>query len=163
MLPNPGPMHLSLGGTSEVQYQPCGPWYSNGGHHQSVVVIGQTPHDSFIFTSTYTCSSFHASELHRHESSSQLTFVSSFLLFQNPPSMILGQISYLDCIAFLVFLTPQLLIQVGLIRTATWLLGALPSLSEFACRILCPSVHIHSRPSLCHPIPIRLRTILDTI
>ncbi|CAI6337632.1 unnamed protein product [Periconia digitata] len=42
--------------------------------------------------------------------------------------MILGQISYLDCIAFLVFLTPQLLFQVGLIRTATWLVGALPSI-----------------------------------
>lgn len=44
--------------------------------------------------------------------------------------MILGQISYLDCVAFLVFLAPQLLIHVGLIRTATWLLRELPSLSE---------------------------------
>ncbi|KAF9736980.1 hypothetical protein PMIN03_001467 [Paraphaeosphaeria minitans] len=43
--------------------------------------------------------------------------------------MILGQISYLDCIVFLIFLVPQLLIQVGLIRTATWVLGALPSLT----------------------------------
>ncbi|KAF1961856.1 alpha/beta-hydrolase [Byssothecium circinans] len=43
--------------------------------------------------------------------------------------MILGQISYLDCIVFLIFLAPQLLIHIGLIRTATWLLGALPSLT----------------------------------
>ncbi|KAK3214137.1 hypothetical protein GRF29_28g2174045 [Pseudopithomyces chartarum] len=42
--------------------------------------------------------------------------------------MILSQISYLDCLVFLICLTPQLLIHVGLIRTATWLLGALPSL-----------------------------------
>ncbi|KAF2426586.1 alpha/beta-hydrolase [Tothia fuscella] len=42
--------------------------------------------------------------------------------------MILGQISYLDCIVFLVFLTPQLLLHAGFFRTAFWLLGALPSL-----------------------------------
>ncbi|ORY11944.1 Alpha/Beta hydrolase protein [Clohesyomyces aquaticus] len=42
--------------------------------------------------------------------------------------MILGQISYLDCIVFLICLAPQLLIQVGIFRMATWLLGALPSL-----------------------------------
>jgi hypothetical protein len=45
--------------------------------------------------------------------------------------MILSQISYLDCVAFLVFLAPQLLIHVGIIRTASWLLGALPSLRKF--------------------------------
>jgi acetyl esterase/lipase len=44
--------------------------------------------------------------------------------------MILSQISYLDCIAFLIFLAPQLLIHIGLIKTTTWLLGALPSLSK---------------------------------
>ncbi|KAF2653209.1 alpha/beta-hydrolase [Lophiostoma macrostomum CBS 122681] len=42
--------------------------------------------------------------------------------------MILSQISYLDCVAFLVFLAPQLLIHVGIIRTVSWLSGALPSL-----------------------------------
>jgi len=42
--------------------------------------------------------------------------------------MILGQISYLDCITYLVFLAPQLIIHVGLIQTVTWLFGALPSL-----------------------------------
>jgi len=33
--------------------------------------------------------------------------------------MILGQISYLDCIAFLVFLTPQLLLQIHLFEIAS--------------------------------------------
>ncbi|KAF2875176.1 Alpha/Beta hydrolase protein [Massariosphaeria phaeospora] len=42
--------------------------------------------------------------------------------------MILSQISYLDCLVFLVLLAPQLLIHVGPIETATWLLQALPSL-----------------------------------
>ncbi|KAF2465789.1 alpha/beta-hydrolase [Lindgomyces ingoldianus] len=43
--------------------------------------------------------------------------------------MILGQISYLDCAVFFIFLAPQLLTHVGIWRTATWLLGALPSLT----------------------------------
>ncbi|KAF2736192.1 alpha/beta-hydrolase [Polyplosphaeria fusca] len=42
--------------------------------------------------------------------------------------MILSQISYLDCVAFLIFLVPQLLIQAGVFKVATWLLGVLPSL-----------------------------------
>lgn len=44
--------------------------------------------------------------------------------------MILSQISYLDCVAFLVFLAPQLLIQIGIIPLLTWLLPQLPSLGE---------------------------------
>ncbi|KAJ4986138.1 hypothetical protein SVAN01_08402 [Stagonosporopsis vannaccii] len=40
--------------------------------------------------------------------------------------MILNQISYLDCIAFLVFLAPQLLIQTGLVPVLKWLIPALP-------------------------------------
>ncbi|KAJ4358845.1 hypothetical protein N0V95_002698 [Ascochyta clinopodiicola] len=40
--------------------------------------------------------------------------------------MILNQISYLDCIAFLVFLAPQLLLQIGLLPLLKWLLPALP-------------------------------------
>jgi acetyl esterase/lipase len=40
--------------------------------------------------------------------------------------MILGQISYLDCLAFLVFLAPQLLIQIGLSPILKWLIPALP-------------------------------------
>ena len=44
--------------------------------------------------------------------------------------MILSQISYLDCVAFLVFLAPQLFIQIGVIPLLTWLLPQLPSLGE---------------------------------
>jgi len=44
--------------------------------------------------------------------------------------MILDQISYLDCLVFLLFLAPQLLIRVGLWRTARWLLPALPSICK---------------------------------
>ncbi|KAL5115381.1 hypothetical protein ACEQ8H_006757 [Pleosporales sp. CAS-2024a] len=40
--------------------------------------------------------------------------------------MILSHISYLDCIAFLVFLTPQLFFQIGLIPVLKWLVPALP-------------------------------------
>ncbi|KAF1927458.1 alpha/beta-hydrolase [Didymella exigua CBS 183.55] len=40
--------------------------------------------------------------------------------------MILSQISYLDCIAFLVFLVPQLLLQIGLFPVLKWLIAALP-------------------------------------
>lgn len=43
--------------------------------------------------------------------------------------MILSQISWLDCLVFLGFLTPQLILQAGFFRTAMWLLGALPFLS----------------------------------
>jgi acetyl esterase/lipase len=53
--------------------------------------------------------------------------------------MILGQISYLDCIAFLVFLAPQLLIQIGIIPLLTWLIPALPSLGKFDF-LLYPSI-----------------------
>jgi acetyl esterase/lipase len=44
--------------------------------------------------------------------------------------MILSQISYLDCVAFLVFLAPQLLIQIGIVPLLTWLIPALPSLGK---------------------------------
>ena len=59
--------------------------------------------------------------------------------------MILSQISYLDCIAFLVFLAPQLLIQSGLIPVLRWLVPALPHLgkssdlvSAFVLRLIAP-------------------------
>jgi len=42
--------------------------------------------------------------------------------------MILGQVSYLDCIVFLVFLAPQLLIHVGILGTVGCALKALPFL-----------------------------------
>ncbi|KAF9691516.1 hypothetical protein EKO04_010437 [Ascochyta lentis] len=40
--------------------------------------------------------------------------------------MILNQISYLDCVAFLIFLAPQLLIQIGLLPLLKWLIPAIP-------------------------------------
>jgi len=42
--------------------------------------------------------------------------------------MILSQISWLDCVAFLLLLVPQLLIHVGLFTTTWWVLGAAPFL-----------------------------------
>lgn len=42
--------------------------------------------------------------------------------------MILGQISWADCFAFLLFLAPQLIIHVGLLTTAICGIKALPFL-----------------------------------
>lgn len=44
--------------------------------------------------------------------------------------MILGQIAWVDCIAFLIFLAPQLIIQIGLFRTLLVGIKALPFLSK---------------------------------
>lgn len=44
------------------------------------------------------------------------------------PTMILGQVSYLDCLVFLLFLAPQLFIQVGFWNTLACVLRALPFL-----------------------------------
>ncbi|KAH6625790.1 Alpha/Beta hydrolase protein [Boeremia exigua] len=49
--------------------------------------------------------------------------------------MILGQISFLDCLAFVVFLAPQLLIQIGLFPVLTWLVPALPFIACQVCLI----------------------------
>jgi acetyl esterase/lipase len=49
--------------------------------------------------------------------------------------MILSQISYLDCVAFLIFLAPQLLIQIGIVPLLTWLIPALPSLGKLQCSL----------------------------
>lgn len=43
--------------------------------------------------------------------------------------MILGPVSLLDCVFFVLFLAPQLLIQAGLFRTAIIAVQALPFLS----------------------------------
>lgn len=43
--------------------------------------------------------------------------------------MILSQISYLDCAMFLIFLAPQLLLEVGIFDLAAWLLPAIPHLA----------------------------------
>ena len=45
--------------------------------------------------------------------------------------MILGQIAWVDCFAFLIFLAPQLIIQVGLLKTAATGIRALPFLRSF--------------------------------
>lgn len=45
--------------------------------------------------------------------------------------MILGQVSYLDCVVFLIFLAPQLLYHVGLFGTLSCAIRALPFLSMF--------------------------------
>ena len=45
--------------------------------------------------------------------------------------MILDQIAWSDCIIFLVFLAPQLIIHVGLMETAICGIKALPFLGTF--------------------------------
>lgn len=42
--------------------------------------------------------------------------------------MILGPVSYLDCLVFLIFLTPQLILDVGLFETIKVALSCLPFL-----------------------------------
>ncbi|RYP17522.1 hypothetical protein DL765_004486 [Monosporascus sp. GIB2] len=54
--------------------------------------------------------------------------------------MILGPVSYLDCIVFCIFLTPQLLIHVGLLKTVSIVLRCLPFLL-----IRLPYEFIHER------------------
>lgn len=44
--------------------------------------------------------------------------------------MILGQISYLDCLVFLIVLAPQLLLHVNIIELLICVLKALPFVSE---------------------------------
>jgi hypothetical protein len=47
--------------------------------------------------------------------------------------MILGPVSLLDCLVFCLFLAPQLIIQVGLIRTVVTVLRTLPFLRTLLC------------------------------
>lgn len=62
------------------------------------------------------------------------SLTSSFLSLLLPPlvsllhTMILSQIAWVDCFAFLIFLAPQLIIHVGLIKTAITGIKALPFL-----------------------------------
>lgn len=51
--------------------------------------------------------------------------------------MILGPISYLDCIVFCVFLAPQLLLELGLIETIQIILQVLPFLGTFSDTMGC--------------------------
>lgn len=65
--------------------------------------------------------------------------------------MILDQIAWVDCIAFLLFLAPQLLIQIGLFPTIFCALKALPFLRKAPNAYLTlPTLH----PYLDH-IPMR--------
>jgi hypothetical protein len=50
--------------------------------------------------------------------------------------MILGQVSWLDCFAFLIFLAPQLIIHVGFFPTLFCGLSALPFLRMLVLRQL---------------------------
>lgn len=81
--------------------------------------------------------------------------------------MILNQISYLDCIAFLIFLAPQLLIRVGLIETVSCVVTALP----FFCMILpihprvppeIESLGLTNISSIPTPLPIHKRAFPHT-
>jgi len=45
--------------------------------------------------------------------------------------MILGQVSWLDCIVFLLFLAPQLIFRVGFFQTLSCGLQALPFLRKY--------------------------------
>jgi hypothetical protein len=56
--------------------------------------------------------------------------------------MILGPISLIDCVVFMVFLVPQLLYQVGLVATVTTVLNVLPFLGTD------PSPSFRVRPNL---------------
>lgn len=51
--------------------------------------------------------------------------------------MILGQISWLDCLVFLLFLAPQLLFHVGFFATLICGLNALPFLRVYFSFGLC--------------------------
>lgn len=48
--------------------------------------------------------------------------------FESASAMILGSVSWLDCLVFLIFLTPQLILQVGFLRTLWCGIKALPFL-----------------------------------
>lgn len=53
--------------------------------------------------------------------------------------MILGPVSYIDCIVFCIFLAPQLIRHVGLIETIKCVLEALP----FFCTFPLPTTFLH--------------------
>ena len=61
--------------------------------------------------------------------------------------MILDQIAWVDCFAFLLFLAPQMLIHVGLFQTAICGIKALPFLRKQG-HILQHSKHTDQRHSL---------------
>lgn len=46
--------------------------------------------------------------------------------------MLLGPVSYLDCLVFILFLAPQLLLQAGLVHTLAVVIQVLPFLGMYA-------------------------------
>lgn len=64
--------------------------------------------------------------------------------------MILGQISYLDCLVFLIVLAPQLLLHVNIIELLTCVLKALPFVRKF-------------RPSTRHTSDLRVGSLPATV
>lgn len=58
--------------------------------------------------------------------------------------MILGPVSYLDCIIFCIFLAPQLIWNVGLLPTIKCMLEALPFVCTFFSTFLCLSYMYHN-------------------
>ena len=69
--------------------------------------------------------------------------------------MILGQISYLDCVAFLLFLIPQLLVNVNIFELIFVTVKCIPFLSEWSgpatCTKRCDS-KLMATQSLYYPI-----------
>ena len=53
--------------------------------------------------------------------------------------MILGQISYLDCIFFLIFLAPQLLLRVNIFELLACIIQALPFFGKTTLGITMPT------------------------
>ena len=73
--------------------------------------------------------------------------------------MMLGQISYLDCLVFLIFLAPQLLIQINVLELAVCIVQALPFLCKF-CEIFLLESAPAELTSLRVAIPIHSRALL---
>jgi len=77
--------------------------------------------------------------------------------------MILGPISWLDCFVFLLFLIPQLIIHVGLIKTALWLIGASPFLSKYAMPMLDELSQTNSLTQVVPAIQLPYRFICERL
>lgn len=54
--------------------------------------------------------------------------------------MILGPISLIDCVVFVIFLIPQLLYQVGFLSSLLLVGKVLPFLSEMAAPVRCSNL-----------------------
>ena len=78
----------------------------------------------------------------------------SFIFSRERPrltvNMLLGQISYLDCSAFLAFLAPQLLLQAGLVDTIKCAFQTLPFICISDLPTLCK--HETNQNSIPHAI-----------